>query len=238
MRKGTLGPFPKTRRWRDIVAATYSTGTEEQGTLLSDLLLSRAKARLETYAEDPMALRAVVFWAMLPISTRSEDPVRVWQGLEGPSLVEVRRALDELIPTEHPVKASVSATLDSLPPDTTLFESDPWDRWRTFDGLEFCNLAQRFYANLMFGLLQEIAPDADLEALETHSRESAVITRAFSARWFNACARRETPDQNSIGWYFRHCLGKLDLELSREMSSWVEVPRKRKESEDRFLEGL
>jgi hypothetical protein len=77
-----------------------------------------------------------------------------------------------------------------------------------------------FFANLNEQLFRTaIPPSAELTRF---AHEAAIITRSFSARWFNACARYQVPESGSIKWYLGHCLGKVDLELSRELSDWVE----------------
>jgi hypothetical protein len=104
--------------------------------------------------------------------------------------------------------------------------------WRDFDGPEFCNLAHRFFGGLNAELLAEESITGE-DAVRFAS-EMAVINRSFSARWFNACARKQIPERGSIRWYLGHCLGKLDLEFSRELSTWQEPagnPWRRKPAE-------
>ncbi|HVL38293.1 MAG TPA: hypothetical protein VM328_02775, partial [Fimbriimonadaceae bacterium] len=86
----------------------------------------------------------------------------------------------------------------------------------------FCDLARFFFASLNELLFREALPSVDPEELRTMAWETSLITRSFSARWFKACAMGQPPEPGSIKWYLGHCLGKLDLELSRELSDWVE----------------
>jgi hypothetical protein len=231
--KGTLGPFPKTRRWREIVASAQPSASHAQIEMLSDLLLCRLKSELEKLEKDPAAIRALLFWVVLPIATRAADPIhelRQTYGIEltGPTAPELADALDRFVGVESPTKSATKETITEIHPDDALLSRNGWDRWRRFDGPDFCNLAYRFFTNLSIQLYANALPEASPEAIETFAKESAIITRAFSARWFNACAREETPGQGSVRWYWGHCLGKLDLEASREMSDWVEPPKRRK----------
>jgi hypothetical protein len=205
----------------------------QQVELLSDLLLCRLKATYESLLEEPEALKVVSFWVALPIATRSPTPIaelRKVYGLEVKSAEkdDLLEALESIAPTDSKVKAATRTTLQSVADDPILLDGDAWSKWRAYDGPEFCNLAYRFYSDLNSQYFRAELPSISPDALEILAKEMAVITKAFSARWFNACARLQTPSRNSIRWYLAHCLGKLDLELSREMSDWVETPRKRK----------
>src|SRR5205823_6025038 len=95
-----------------------------------------------------------------------------------------------------------------------------------FDGSGFCDLARRFFANLNYvcfvDALSYEALVVDRHIIGRFAWEMSLITRAFSARWFNACARYQTPELGSIRWYLGHCMGKLDLELARESAKWIE----------------
>ena len=225
-RRGTLGPFPKTRRWREW----FSKGSD--GANPSDASLIRLKTVFASMVDDQPTMKCVILWAGLPLVTREEDPAgafarRFLLDVRGPS--DLLAALDRWIPGEHAAKAATAATISEFAADADgLLPSTDWDVWREFDGPEFCNLAMRFFANLNREVFSLELPHLPADQIETMAREMALITRAFSARWFNACARLEIPSRNNIHWYLGHCLGKIDLELSREMSHWEEQPRKRK----------
>jgi hypothetical protein len=239
--KGSLGPFPKTRRWREIVAYAQPALWEPDVEMLADLLLCRLKSKLEFLEKDPEALKAVVFWVALPIATRAADPFRELKDsfgihLTGPSLPELTDALDQFAPADSAAKRAASATISGVDADEALLPTGQWAKWRAFDGSDFCNLAYRFFTHLSEELYSELVREAHPEHIAIFAKESAIITRAFSARWFNACARDKSPSSGSIRWYWGHCLGKLDLEASREMSDWVEPPKRRKGPEHPTLE--
>lgn len=101
-------------------------------------------------------------------------------------------------------------------------EEDEWERWRYFDGSAFCEIAGVFFGCLLAEVLLEQCPDFRVRRLGS---ELSRITVSFSARWFNKCAVGRNPERGSVRWYLRHCLGKLDMELERELSTHVEAPR-------------
>ena len=143
---------------------------------------------------------------------------------------------------DHPAKRALQTTLTQFQErheeaSAKLFEVDEWAVWRSADGAAFCDLAMLFFAKLNEQLFESMLPASP--ELSRLSQECAVITRSFSARWFNACARYQVPEHGSIKWYLGHCLGKIDLELSREQSDWVEPagnPWRRKKVQSQILE--
>jgi hypothetical protein len=198
----------------------------------SDALINFLVAALNQYANDPRALTATLFWVSPPIASRSADPEQALResfGIKVDGPEDLVDGLRRTIPEAHPFKAAAERTLSEVAGNADgLFIASDWKVWREFDGPEFCNLAYQFFTNLCFQLFVEVLPNLEGDLLQTMSREMAVITRAFSARWFNACARFETPGVNNVRWYLGHCLGKLELELERETSGWVEPPRRRR----------
>lgn len=201
MASKSLGPFPKTLRWREIV-----------GEAAADCVLTRAKSTLELWAADPRALQAVISWVSLPIATRCPSPSTT------------PRQYD---PKPHPAARAAEKTIAqwlAKANEATLFPADECKVWRDCDGPAFCDLARLYFENLLAECLLECLGEVKAQTSQVlrFAHEASIITLSFSARWFNACARYETPDSGSIRWYLGHCLGKLDLELSREMSDWVE----------------
>lgn len=228
MASKSLGPFPKTVRWREIVMR--SGGDLE----LAESLLSRLTLLYESFVRDEVAIACVSFLVALPICTREDKALKALRDtfgivVAGPSAEQLATALNVVVPRVHTVKIATLRTLEQIFEDDqggSLFAGDPWEKWRTFDGSGFCDLARRFFANLNYVCFLEVLASAGLTVdsaqVERFAWEMSVITRAFSARWFNACARYEVPEPGSIKWYFGHCMGKLDLELCREATDWVE----------------
>jgi hypothetical protein len=97
---------------------------------------------------------------------------------------------------------------------------------RRFDRAGFCDLGRYFFAALLESELTKLLSENDLlvahELLEQHAWEMSKITQSFSARWFQKCAVDNAPDAGSIRWYIGHCLGKLDMELERELTTHIE----------------
>ncbi|MEA2552730.1 MAG: hypothetical protein QOJ65_906 [Fimbriimonadaceae bacterium] len=232
MASKSLGPFPKTLRWRDIIARAGAPSAVET----SDRTLTYMLATYDVLTKDPEALKAITFLVALPVATRDQNPSKALAeqfGIsvsEDPSAEELLSAFDAFLPGEHLAKLAVRSTLVERLEDRTqgaaLFSADSWQVWRDCDARNFCDLARQFYTHLneqyfMQALAQENLT-TNREEVDRFAHEASLITRAFSARWFNACARYEVPEEGSIRWYLGHCLGKLDLELSREMSDWVE----------------
>lgn len=229
MASRSLGPFPKSYNWLPLLAASGVS------TLVADKLLEQLQAEYETLTHDPDALRAITFLVALPIATRSGDAVATLErefGImtEDFTTAKLLKALDRHIPWECLPKSAAGNTIcgiacqSSLNP--TLFQSDPKSVWREHDGPAFCDLAREYFSNLNLLYFSHILAsaniDIDRQTLRTFAEEMAYITRTFSARWFNACARYRIPETGSIHWYLGHCLGKLDLEISREKSDWIE----------------
>lgn len=239
-RKSTLGPFPKTMSWLDLVGLT--TGCKDS-TDKADLAIARLRFKYERLGDDEAAFRCAVFLVALAVCSRFEQPARrLWTEfgivLRGePSVPHLKQALEVYVPWESPVRAACLHTLEfwvgHKPEEAALFESDAWTVWREADGSGFCDLGRQFFTEInryfCTGALRALGPVEGIEeAVATFAEELSLITRTFSARWFNACAKDRIPEQGSIRWYLRHCLGKLDLELSRELSDWDESARWRK----------
>lgn len=238
MRKSSLGPFPKTLHWHQIAGGDRAA---------SDEAIARVQAEFAALTKDPSAQKAITFLVALPVCTRQPDPFAAlftYYGirLERPGGVEeLEAALGAFVPEDSPVRRAAMRTLREFSSAQSgrdaLFSADPMAVWRHADGPAFCDLARLF-----FSLLNEETFASELPGdLSRFAAEMAVITRSFSARWFNACARFQVPESGSIHWYLGHCLGKLDLELDRERSDWVEPAgnpwrRKKKPKLDLSLE--
>jgi hypothetical protein len=238
----TLGPFPKTLRWHEIIA--NAGGNVD----IADRLLLQLRAAYEGFASDQDALNAVRFLIALVAGSRSQVPLHAISSLIGPQLssadaVGIVKTLHELIPHEHPFRQAALKTVrfvdSNARQEANLFTFTYWQNWREYDGSKFCDLARRFYAHLnqaaFTSALAGVGLFVEEDVIERFAWEMSTITRSFSARWFNACARYQIPETGSIGWYLGHCLGKLDLELAREASDWIEPTgnpwgRKRRES--------
>jgi hypothetical protein len=222
----TLGPFPKTVRWHEIVARSLPPARQPEARAIADDLLTQLQALYEGLTKDEAAIRVTTFLVALPVSTRSQDPVEdLYKSfnitVEDPSNLE--SALEAFVPVDCLVRRAAVDTIRQFSKggEDALFATDPWARWREADGSAFCDLARLFFTNLNRHYFAEVLGEQP-EELDLFAHEMSLITRSFSARWFNACARYQTPEQGSITWYLRHCLGKLDLELDREHSDWVE----------------
>ncbi len=230
MARGSLGPFPKTRRWSDLVAEAHAGADQVNVRELSDLSIANRLAVLLRLGRDPIAVDATIAWAALPLVTRTENPSEAFDSRYQLEINEdLEKSILSLGPADHPVVSAAAKTVIQIAgAEDGLIPTNHWEVWRSFDGPDFCNLAHRFYSNLNWELLRPIFSQASADHVERLAREMAIITRAFSARWFNACARFEIPSRNNVRWYLGHCLGKLELEYSRELSTWTEQPRKRR----------
>ncbi|HSI12729.1 MAG: hypothetical protein ACAH95_01515 [Fimbriimonas sp.] len=222
MASKSLGPFPKTYRFPDLVGGP------------ADHVVHGLIGAYEGLTKDPQAVRAITFLVALVICSRAKDPVRemaerygiedVGTGLKG----QLHRYAEEAHPAVRAAELTIRQVHQQVD-SAALFEPDVWCPWRNFDGSAFCDLALLYFSNLNAQMFEEAGLGA--QAVATAAKEFAIITRSFSARWFNACARYEAPAEGSIRWYLGHCLGKIDLELNRELSDWVEPegnPWKRK----------
>jgi hypothetical protein len=233
MARRSLGPFPKTLRWHEIVALVGTGGD-------SDATLKSLIAKYEALTKDEAAIRVITFLVALPVSSRSADTYRELlerfqiELLGEPHEDQLLSALDKYVPEKHLAKDAAKETIRQVCADSdsgALFNPDPWQVWRSFDGVAFCDLARLFFTKLNEQYFSGEVNAAPEEEVRRFAQESSLITRSFSARWFNACARYETPEPGSIRWYLGHCLGKVQLELERELSDWVEPagnPWKRK----------
>ncbi|AIE84749.1 hypothetical protein [Fimbriimonas ginsengisoli] len=228
-RSSSLGPFPKTHRWGEIVQQVLDRPDAE----LSDRILGNVRKRLAGLTTEESATDVVSFFAALPIVTRSADPPDALQTSFG---IRYRGSLRETLVAVTAAdgalrRASLSA-FDSFTSGPRFRQAriggDEWTVWRELDGSAFCELGRTFYAHLCEELLtyylQAALPSAEIprETLKRHAWELSRITQAFSARWFNACALDATPPRSNIRWYHGHCVGKLDMELERELSTHVE----------------
>lgn len=239
-RKSTLGPFPKTVRWSGLAARFVGPGDAT-----ADRMLLELKAIYEKLAVDSSTIRAATFLTSLPICSRFGDPNSALKKHykidlpKDPDLDQLEKSLDKFI-----VKASYAKTaclhaiegwLQRSKAPERLFAPDPWAPWRAADGSAFSDLGREFFTHLNRIYFSEALGTAD-PAVDLFAEEMSLITRTFLARWFNACARNQIPELGSIQWYLGHCLGKLDLELSRELSNWVEEPRVWKSRQPRLLD--
>lgn len=171
----------------------------------------------------------------LPVATRSPSPESCLETefkipTSGPGATELLAAMESYLPGDDVAKSALQETIVEISSMESerdrLFADSAWSVWRRYDGLAFCDLARLYFSKLNRRCFLE-ALEGNLSAascpdVEKFAWETSLITRSFSARWFNACARTQTPEPGSIRWYWGHCLGKLDLELSRELSDWEE----------------
>lgn len=190
------------------------------------------RRRLASDAKSDTALWGIRFLTSLIFSTREPDPARRLRSGIGVALPDDPSPQDLIGGLK--AKGSPSAVaaeqvileVTQNAEEGLLFPVSGWAAWRAYDGPAFCDLARSYFSKFLNLLLAEefrrAGVDADEEALRRFAHEASIITRAFSARWFNACARVSTPDLGSVRWYFGHCVGKLDLELERELSDWIE----------------
>jgi len=225
-----LGPFPKTRPLRAFFDDPDAADAEIQ----------RLRREYVQMSEDPAALDCVTLWAALPIVTRFSDPVEMLRTHYGWTVADhsaLADALDQAIAAPLVVREAAKLTILQVAAENEgVIPRRDWLVWRQFDGSDFCLLGNRFFANLNYFVFSRDLLDARDEEVRRLAQEMSFITRTFSARWFNACARNEIPSRGSIGWYFRHCMGKLDLELSRELTGYVEEPRPRRKRQDPLFE--
>jgi len=240
-KSSSLGPFPKTERWRQIVSRVRA----QDESWFADEILNNVRKRLAGVVGEDSTLDAVGFFVALPVVTRSEDPVGGMQASFGIRYRNsLRDTLESLVPIDGVVRRAALGAFDSVTSSPRFrqaqIEEDEWSVWRQFDGPAFCELGRMFYAHLATELLMYYLRVAILEtqiptdALVRHGWELSRITQSFSARWFNACAVGAIPDRGNIRWYLGHCAGKLDLELERELSSYEEplpTPSRSKKTE-------
>ena len=201
---------------------------------LAEQMLAQLQLRYDAFTRDPSAAACITFLVALVTATRSSDPLVALRSdygihLSGPGNEQIFLALHNICPEDHPFKKAALRTLDWIAckdSDSDLFKTDLWGTWREFDGSAFCDLARTFFSELNLVcfaetlLVNKLAVNDDV--VRRFAWEMALITRSFSVRWFKACATDRTPEDGSIRWYLGHCLGKLDLELSRESKHWIE----------------
>jgi len=228
-RSSSLGPFPRTRRWGDIVAKASGHADTD---LADSLIVKLREAVVAIMATDEVA-DAMAFFVALPVATRVPDPVaflrfhfniRYSDGL--------RNTLSEILPVNGPVRQAALATFDRFQSSPRFTQAqiagDDWSPWRAIDGSPFCEIARLFWGSLLEEMLvRELEADPRSsqyrrEHLSRHAWELSRITQSFSARWYNACAASGVPSRNSIRWFIGHCAGKLDMELERELSTHLE----------------
>jgi len=241
-RKSTLGPFPKTLRWREIVERFLAP---RDSIRVSDKLLNELRSSYEELALDQSAIKSMIFLVALPVCSRFDNPLIAlfdYYGIElkeEPNLQSLSGALDRFVPEDTPAKIACKRTIEvwlgQFKSGKRLFDPGTWAPWRLVDGSAFCDIGREFFTQLnriyFAKSLRVSGPEVDVFA-----EEMSLITRTFSARWFNACVRKQIPDMGSIRWYLAHCLGKLDLELSRELSDWIEEPRVWRSRQPRLLD--
>ena len=229
MASKSLGPFPKTISWHQIVSG--SGGTPQ----VAERLIAQLQEEYEGFTRDDAAFACITLLVALPVCTRASDPQAALNDtfgipVAGASLDQLLDALDQLVPGKHPAKAAARSVLIQISEGHAvkagLFPGSPWTAWREYDGSGFCDLARAFFSELNHVCFSEALGSARLnvpaEVVTRFAQEMSLITRSFSARWFNACARFQRPESGSIRWYLGHCMGKLDLELARESADWVE----------------
>lgn len=240
MASKSLGPFPKSLHWRQIL----DVDAQE-----ADASIMRLISEYQGLVMDESALHAITFLVAMVVCSREKSPhqclsERYGIRVEGPPVHErLVQAINDYIVEDCPAKSAAQTTLVELaarPPESLFEESDPSKVWREYDGSSFCDLAKLFFSKLNEQYFAAEAPAANKADVKRFAWEMSLITRSFSARWFNACARYEMPELGSIRWYLGHCLGKIELELERELSTWVEPTgnpwrRKRKNHNAKLL---
>src|SRR5688572_28837717 len=215
-RKSTLGPFPKTLRWRELAERFLAPGDTE---VEADKLLVALKEAYERLVLDDAAVKAAVFLAALPVCSRFEDNRDALWKLYGiklsgaPTLATLTEALEKFIPEPSISKTACAVTLkvwlERGKSKDRLFAPDPWAIWRAADGSAFCDLGREFFTQLnRLHFSEALRLEVGNVHVDRFSVEMSLITRTFSARWFNACARVQVPEAGSIRWYLGHCLGK------------------------------
>jgi hypothetical protein len=224
-RKSSLGPFPKTHRWTEIVQRRASTPG------LSDDLIGHVRSRLEKLIDDDQTLKATLFFAALPVVTRHAEPERMLElAFEIPYRCSLRDTLDQLLAIDSPTRRAALDTFDRFTSSPRFAQvtlaDDVWLPWRELDGSAFCELGRQFFACLaeqhLLYYLRSTGVESDEELVKQHAWELSKITQSFSARWFNKCAVGQVPEKSNVRWYLGHCLGKLDMELERELTTHVE----------------
>src|SRR5687768_7480403 len=140
-RKSTLGPFPKTLRWRELAERFLAPGDTEGE---ADKLLVALKEAYERLVLDDAAVKAAVFLAALPVCSRFENPAVALKKFYGiklsgdPGLSSLSNALDLYISGESLAKMACAKTLEVWlelgKSKGRLFASDPWAIWRSADG--------------------------------------------------------------------------------------------------------
>lgn len=113
---------------------------------------------------------------------------------------------------------------------SALTSSDP--PWRVFDsGSTFTEVARVFFSILIEEQLIALVDEGlhvRHELLRAFAWDLTQITVAFTARWFSKCVRDRNPSANVVRWYLRHCAGKLDMELERELDPSAYLYRKQR----------
>ncbi len=218
MANRTLGPFPKSIRWRELVG----------NVVCADVVLDELLRQYEQLIDDDDALRACTLLVGLVVCSRvpdASDSLKINYGIElkDASKDSLLFAADQTAQNNSLLRTALKATVLHILnlPNHVLFGLDTWKPWRAYDGRAFCDLARLFFCNVNEQYFAR-ALSAHPDALGTFAWEMSLITRTFSARWFNACARDQIPNVGSIRWYLGHCIGKLQLEVEREKSDWVE----------------
>jgi hypothetical protein len=220
-RKSSLGPFPKTHRWSEIVQRGF--GTPES----ADRLISDIRSAIAKLIDDEQTITATLFFVALPVATRYPNPREPLARLFGIRYSgSLLSTLEDLLPTDGPVRRAAIETLDRFTTSPRFSQSslaaDPWLPWRELDGSAFCELGRLWFACLAEQFLLHHTEGLDEELIHRHAWELSQITQSFSARWFNKCAVGQIPDRGGVRWYLGHCLGKVDMELERELSTHVE----------------
>jgi hypothetical protein len=214
--------------------------------LSADDRIERLREHYERLGRDGDATRCAVFLAALPVCSRFPAPAAKLEELYGiallgpPDAEALSAALKSFVPAECMARSAADAAIGTWLAErraTALFAADPWGPWREADGSAFCDLGRQFFTELnRLSFTEELGLEEATEVILVFAKEMSLITRTFSARWFNACARDRVPELGSIRWYLGHCLGKLDLELARERSDWIEEPRPWRSRQDRLLD--
>jgi hypothetical protein len=202
----------------------------------ADFYLADARKRIAAAGTGATVIAAATFFVALPIASRSPDPAQAlsafgieWQG----SLESTFHAWPG---SDRAGEATLRKLIRAADDQVNIAGScSVWEYLRRFDRAGFSDLGRLYFSQLLAEVLREAAAFAgltlDAPLIERHAWESSKIVQSFSARWFQKCALTVTPDEGSIRWYVRHCLGKLDMELERELVEHPEqeaVPRRRR----------
>lgn len=213
----------------------------------ADLSIQFARAHLAKLLTHEDLFRLTLLCVALPIASRSKHPAQVLKNKFG---IPWKGTIQETVASWIPEESEFSSTglqafreICAAPQfSQTSLSHDEWLPWRQFDGAAFGEPVRVLFATILAKVLSTAAPSSKVKDQETRIHQLAweltKITLSFSARWFNKCAVGCTPSGGSIKWFLAHSLGKLDLEMERELSNHVEPPRNKRVVNQIFVPTL